>query len=682
MDQILTCEQESVLDDLKNGLHVVVRAGPGMGKSTLALHVALAFPHLSIMLVVYNRRLKEDTQRRCQLLRIGNLSIYTYHSLARKYFVADCQDNSGIRRAIEPCCSPLLPLQFDMLVMDEQQDMTPLYANLAIKTIKWNTTIRALQLLVLGDERQSIYDFNSADSRFLTLASRVFAPAELLRGWSHRTLTVTHRLTEQMANTVNELFLGGEKRFTSARKGSPVRLWVGDIFDTFALANEIERWVDQGYAFDEIMIVAPSVRTNNAISPVARLENRLVELGYPVTVTSSDNGPILPNVIAGKIVFASYHQTKGTERECVLVLSVDNGYFKYFNPNARRTECPNPIFVAITRAKCELTIVINRENGFMPFVNEEKARRICNGGWEIIDGASCFAREPKSSELREGRIWNVVDLVRHQPDELVDSLLRRLTWASVSQDRVLGKMPSTVKCENGLVEQISDLVAIAVPALHELRLKGRCGVMDSVLSEFECRAYQHHLSIIDEAFESGGKSTRLTDMLIVAAYYQSHRTGLIHRVSQLEPCSFQDWMPLHTATQLLSNMADLAHHTNGEHHDFVCEQALVRVIGNIHIVGRADLVDYSQKRLLEVKCVSQIQPEHQLELALYAFLMGKADYTYVLANIATGDHIEMVYNLDALYSIAVDLVNQKGLLVPPVKDEDFVKHVAEIWSHP
>ena len=68
------------------------------------------------------------------------------------------------------------------LVVDEAQDLTPLLHRLVLKAIRdrdaSSSGATPASLLILGDSRQSIYQFRDADSRFLTFADRgLYRPA-------------------------------------------------------------------------------------------------------------------------------------------------------------------------------------------------------------------------------------------------------------------------------------------------------------------------------------------------------------------------------------------------------------------------------------------------------------------------------------------------------------------------
>ena len=57
---------------------------------------------------------------------------------------------------------------FDVIVLDETQDMTKLYYDLVWKFLC--DMGHPVLFLILGDEKQALYEFKGADTRFLTMA--------------------------------------------------------------------------------------------------------------------------------------------------------------------------------------------------------------------------------------------------------------------------------------------------------------------------------------------------------------------------------------------------------------------------------------------------------------------------------------------------------------------------------
>ena len=70
--------------------------------------------------------------------------------------------------------------------------MTPNLFAFVCKVMKDNNEGN-FSLLLLGDERQSIYEFKKADSRYLTLSKKIFKDVNLKR-WKELDLRTSFRL--------------------------------------------------------------------------------------------------------------------------------------------------------------------------------------------------------------------------------------------------------------------------------------------------------------------------------------------------------------------------------------------------------------------------------------------------------------------------------------------------------
>ena len=77
-------------------------------------------------------------------------------------------------------------------------------------------------------------------------------------------------------------------------------------------------------------------------------------------IIDAENGYIVTNAhvieLKGKIVFSTFHQSKGRERKVVLVFNFDQSYFKYYGKELDPNVCPNELYVATTRAQEHLSL--------------------------------------------------------------------------------------------------------------------------------------------------------------------------------------------------------------------------------------------------------------------------------------------------------------------------------------
>jgi superfamily I DNA/RNA helicase len=367
-----SAEQQDIIDCVKGGFNVLVDAVAGSGKTTTVLFLAAAVPHKKIVLFTYNARLKAETRERVRRLGLTNVEVHSYHSFGVAHYVNPCVTDTDLKNILKynyPLKNNPVP---HIVIMDETQDMTPLYFQFVSKALV-DMTKMCSQLLILGDNLQCIYDFpqKGADLRFLTLADMLYASSY---PWKKRNLRTSYRITKPMEYFINEMVLGYPRMKSVKESSAPVEYITGDIFRK--MPEYIYRTVLElleVYKPDDIFILAPSVRTHNESNPIKKLENILVKRGIPCYVPISDDSELKDEVLANKVVFSSFHQSKGLERKVVFVYNFNAAYFTYYAKDKDTAVCPNTMYVAITRAM-ERLYVCAEDNQTTPFafVNMDK----------------------------------------------------------------------------------------------------------------------------------------------------------------------------------------------------------------------------------------------------------------------------------------------------------------------
>ena len=233
---------------------------------------------------------------------------------------------------------------YDLVIIDEAQDMTPLYCKLVSKIINKSTTFPN-NMVLLGDCHQSIYNFQGADSRFLSGADKIF---NQYKNWDKLTLSESFRITADMALFMNKVVLDDNRIKSSKHLTEKPKYFVCDIFydnETNVAFIEIKN-ILQEQSPDTIFILAPSVKSNK--SPSRTLARLVGTLNVPIFVPANDDDKLDDDIIKGKIVFSTYHSTKGLERDNVFVFNFDESYFNYYEKEEPRYKCPNALYVALT----------------------------------------------------------------------------------------------------------------------------------------------------------------------------------------------------------------------------------------------------------------------------------------------------------------------------------------------
>jgi ATP-dependent exoDNAse (exonuclease V) beta subunit len=195
-------EQALIVKHVVKGDNVVVEAVAGSGKTTTVMFIAEAMGKGKVLQITYNKQLKFEVREKVVARKIKNLIINTYHSLAVRYYDENAHDDLKLKQIITNNIKPRYIDQFNVLIIDEKQDMTPDYYHFIHKFIRDMNFCG--NVVLLGDRYQGVYEFKNADSRFLTMGSQLYGPTNFVS----LSLQESFRVTTQIAWFVNYVMLG------------------------------------------------------------------------------------------------------------------------------------------------------------------------------------------------------------------------------------------------------------------------------------------------------------------------------------------------------------------------------------------------------------------------------------------------------------------------------------------
>ncbi|TGO38351.1 hypothetical protein BHYA_0076g00020 [Botrytis hyacinthi] len=493
-------EQQIAIDTLLHTKkNIIVDACAGSGKTTTILHLAQSAPDTRFLVLVYNRRLMLETKQRIEDLGLTNVTVQNYHTLGARYYTSECATDQGLKRVVEDDMNIFenmeLP-EFSVLILDEQQDMTPILKRFVDKVLRDKGFIgpnrqpkaeQPLRVVVLGDRRQEVYGFNNADSRFLSMANRpeVFGYIND-QEWILADQTASNRMTQSNVDFINQQLLkdpnGKPMRAVKSHdaSGQPYpqpRYVICDPYDD--LVHEVQRLLEfPGISPNDIIVLSPSVRGR---SPAIYLANDLALRRIPVFRSDSDISEIAPEVAHGKVLICTYHQAKGIERKASIVLGFDQAYHSHFN---KVSEDPiavtNPQYVAATRALEHLVLIHAHTNAPLPFVDLGTVDETC----DLVMTSDLDIR-PSGPE-RQVPIFSVTALCRNLSETLITDCLSRLEFKMLAEPTYGTSPPlSEIPDIYGLVEAVAAITGTAIPAIFQWRLKKKLAILAGALKLLE-----------------------------------------------------------------------------------------------------------------------------------------------------------------------------------------------------
>jgi hypothetical protein len=667
--------QNNIIQELILNKNVVVDSVAGSGKTTTNLHIASHFVNKNILLLTYNAKLKLETREKLKKFDINNIEVHSYHSFCVKYYNNQCFTDTIIRQLLKKKTEPLKTFNYDLIILDEAQDISILYYELVCKIYKDNKNLNT-QMCIFGDKNQSIFDFNKADQRFIEFASDIFNFNKSLE-WSICNLPVSFRITHEMSLFINKCLLKNDRIISNKITKNKPRYIICDSFGNTRYSRpiqEIKYYLNLGYKPSDIFVLAPSVKSEG--SPVRQLENKIKQTlpNILVFVPSNDDEKLDEKLLKDKIIFSTFHQTKGLERKVVIIFGFDSSYFKYYKRDSNPKVCPNELYVATTRGIEHLTVFHHYKNNYLPFINSDKLRRYCyfeeNKELDIAE----FSDESK--KIIDTPVESVIDFL---PQNVIDHCFNQLVITK-NEEFIFNRIDILTTTSNDeSTESVGEITGIAIPSYFELKIKNKLSIRQQLINEnFENnlivqtiaqpRKKQH---IIDKI-----KIETLTpeQLLYICNCWNAHKNGYLFKVYQI---TNYNWLKQDTLDKCIERMNKL-NITNDSVFEYKVEIEDEPELMDRRLIGFIDCFDKNNNIIYEFKCVSKLTKEHYLQLAFYMYIyeLNKktdADISYVLFNILTNEYYTVSCDSEKLREMVKFVIYTKYTSKKLLTNEEFIK---------
>lgn len=667
---IFSTEQQNIIDLCSENKNIIVDAVAGSGKTTTLLGIAKASNSLTLA-VLYNKSLKDETRQKAAALGLGLLEVHTYHALARKYYDNTLSTDNGIIQVLKDSKRPIKQLpRWSRIIIDEVQDMSPLYFKL-IRKIIHDSNNDDLRITVMGDRFQSIYLYMGADPRFLTHADKIYK--SIKGSWANAKLSTTFRSTPSICNFINVGLLGYDRMIPhNNAKSSPVHYIHGSPFDAHRLlVHYINNYLQEGFRPDDIFVLTTSVKVKGKDTPTRVLENALVALEIPVYVPNDEVKELSDGSTTGKLVITTYHQSKGLERDIVIVYNFDNSY--YYNKDFDNNILASPLYVAVTRARKHLFVVHDSNQPPLAFYKNPDSSCVTylTTYGTVLDELPTYNSSNKIN-TPPSRIFLASELTNYLPAHVIEEANDFLKIYTLNEADIKVPLPSYIDTSLTTKEQVSDLNGIAIPALYEWRHSKKMQI-----SQIDTYTLQKKGLNFTERFETLLKDIKpecepnMSTILELANIFSAVFSGYHFKVAQIKS---YNWLKTPMVEPCLQILAKYITSDKTEYEKTLPEQ----VINNACIRGQVDAYSSTQSTLWEIKCTDTLELTHNIQLAVYAWMFSRAypskfeTTEFHLINIRTGERRYIKSDINGLNKMISYLVLEKTRPLPKKTDEEFI----------
>ena len=690
MIQTASFEQNLIITNLKNNKNVIVDSIAGAGKTTTSLLIAKNLHNKKILLLTYNAALKVETREKITKDKLlTNITAHSFHSFAVKHYNPLAYHN--ISNALNT--PPIQTFAYDIIIIDEAQDINKERFSF-ISTIIRDNQRSELNLVVIGDKNQCIYDFSDApsDERYLTLSPQIFNNilsfgVKPKVDWVKCSLSTSYRVTSEMSNFINNVMLG-YKRLFSNKNGSKPRYVICNVFGD--VISEFLYLRSQGYNPDEIFILSYSVKRGGKQTPLVKLENELKMYNdVHIYVSSSDDETLNDEVIKNKLVITTFHSSKGRERKAVILMGFDLETHRYFNKDL--TICDNPLYVASTRASEHISFIHHYQNNYLPFINIDAINEFSN----IVYRKPFKPRQAPGGQTNPSNI-SVTEMVKYISEKNLDDLSNLLDIVELSIPKNNCQIPDTIQVlqSNGvfLTESVSDITGVAIPIYYEWLTKG----YSNIISELKLSSDDPHLvSYLNQTNLQTTSSCNLVAdpeaLLRFATAYHNFTTGYLFKLKQI---THHNWINETNFQKINHNYKNQTFST-----DSLFEFTLPHMKFNIQnnpsslaggkLSGRSDCIDFKNNTMWEFKCTNDLNSSHKIQLALYMAMYAEAYKNgqitkqiehFYLFNTLTGQKLEIIFNESILKEIVAKIAYMKYRDAQKPSDSEFLKECASLLT--
>lgn len=665
-------EQLSVIKALIKKRNVIVDSVAGSGKTTTVMHAAMQMPNTEFLLLTYNAKLKLESRQRAEHLQLHNLEIHSYHAFAVKYYHDKCFNDEALYSVIEHDVKPKRKIKYDIIVIDEAQDMVYEYYKLVLKIVK-DFDIRP-QICLVGDVYQNIYSFKGADERFMTLAPSIFKFNQF--DWEYLKLSTSYRITNQMAAFLNNCVLQNN-RIKAVKNGVPVDYAVLDIHRPGSIINKVIMPLLGQYKYEDIFLLNSSIKSPK--SPVAKVTNMLSnQFKIPIYAPISEDELIRDDVIKGKMVVSTFHQTKGLERKVVIVFGFDSFYYNYGNNKDKsKDRCPNDLYVALTRAKEKLVVLHNCKNDYMPFMDSESLSDHVN----FVGTAKVKKGETNSSKSNG---MAVTQLVERLSPNVVKECMQHVKVRHIKEPDRFIDIPRTTK-QGYLTENVAEINGTAIASYAELKTKGSMTIFENLkeIAMFNGQKVSKSGLIFQEElfrfFDKDIKTVGPGMLLQIANHYCANTSKYVHKVNQIKK---YDWL----SKEALDRAVNRVERNVSKEADYEIPVSLK--FDAVQLEGFIDCVDTDRGNIWEFKCVDNLKNEHVLQLVVYSYMLDQyckemelgydiAKIKLLLFNILSGEILKVYYDEEHFKEVLRILIAEKFKKEYKISDSEFIRKVLE-----
>jgi len=467
----------------------------------------------------------------------------------------------------------------------------------------------------------------------------------------------------------------------------------------------------------DFFVLGGSVKGPNSV--IRRIENALVDANIPCHVPMMENSEHMDEeVIKGKIVFSSFHTSKGRQRPFVFVVGFDHSYFKTIARSMDPLSCPNTLYVATTRASNRMYLLESDEwPSDRPFKFLKKSHKEMQCA-PYIDfrgiPRTIFEEDPTPGSSKQTSPIRITptDLTKFISESVLEEITQTLDSIFIRETTTTENaihLPTMIKTQrHGFFEDVSDLNGIAIPAILYDYITSIYDPDDSDEKQTNSILYDlikynlsktkpnKHIFLKNILAGLNPVCEEISDYLYMANVLEATQEKLYFKLKQIDRDEYT-WLTPQILVDCKSRMMKVLEAEIMEaepliektiiHYDQDYENERLNAFLSSHFPeskfafsARTDLI--TKNTLWELKCTSEISAEHMIQTVIYAWIMRTIHTDFnksvKIFNIRTGQVLRLDASKETLDAIVIALLKGKYEKTAPLSTPQFIE---ECRSH-
>jgi hypothetical protein len=302
----------------------------------------------------------------------------------------------------------------------------------------------------------------------------------------------------------------------------------------------------------------------------------------------------------------------------VVVLGLDESYFKYYGRNLPTDRCPDAVLSALTRAKVQLILVHCASHATMPFVRADLIRKYAD--FRPVDETDVPRRGVTAPPSILPAEVCVSDLARNIPSNTLEALIEEHLTIVVDPptlsppEHIMPRNVVTTDWEAGRCEDVGNVTSLIFTAAVEQSLNGPIlQTLNADAGDLGTKSVPKQVAwLAREAIE---RDTERSGCVQRKVALKNHRHDWITERDFLRGCDLLRRELVPTGDEHVSFEVEFSHHN-----------MYIKTHGGdavVALVGRADAVVESSTagdRVEEIKCVSLVTMADKIQAAEYGYL--------------------------------------------------------------